>query len=215
LPGPLYSLLIGYKESPVAEVRRDFAVLIDGLFTTFLALHKTCVYKLLGGPSTLVLPVPSTTRPGPPPLDRAADLRDHVPAVLAANGTGRPLWCPDLLLRTTAPVAHMAAHPGAFEVPAWAEPLAARSRIVLLDDTYVSGARSQSAAAALRGAGASRVLIVPLGRVIRPDTIAGHAAFLRRSRRSRTARYRCARCVIRGPRAGAPAPADADAAGSE
>ena len=53
------------------------------------------------------------------------------------------------------------------------------ARVLLLDDTYVSGARSQSAAAALRLAGAVPV-IVPLGRVLRPDRIARHAAFLAR-----------------------------------
>jgi hypothetical protein len=90
----------------------------------------------------------------------------------------------------------MAAHPGAFEVPPWAGPIVADSRILLLDDTYVSGARAQSAAAALRLAGAWRVLIVPIGRVIRPDTIADHADLLARSRRSRAGKHRCARCVV-------------------
>jgi hypothetical protein len=51
--------------------------------------------------------------------------------------------------------------------------------VLLLDDTYVSGARSQSAAAALQRAGA-RTVIGPLGRVLRPDRIALHAEFLGR-----------------------------------
>ena len=50
----------------------------------------------------------------------------------------------------------------------------------LLDDTYVSGARSQSAAAALQRAGARPTVIGPLGRVLRPDRVALHADFLRR-----------------------------------
>jgi hypothetical protein len=90
----------------------------------------------------------------------------------------------------------MSAHPGAFAVPSWAAPVVARTRVLLLDDTYVSGARAQSAAAALRLAGAHRVLIVPLGRVIRPDTLTGHASLLRRSRTSRAGPHRCARCVV-------------------
>jgi hypothetical protein len=49
----------------------------------------------------------------------------------------------------------------------------------LLDDTYVSGARSQSAAAALQLAG-GRPVIAPLGRVLRPDRVLLHAEFLRR-----------------------------------
>ena len=197
LPGPLYSVLIGYKESSVSEVRRLCAGLVVDWFSAFLWDHRSCVFELLTGPPTLVLPVPSTSRPPPPPLDRVDGLRDLVPDALDTTRHGMPLWGPDILERTDAPVGHMAAHPGAFEVPSWAGPLVARSRIVLLDDTYVSGARSQSAAAALRRAGAHRVLIVVLGRVIRPDLIVEHAAFLQRSRKSRAAPHRCARCVVR------------------
>jgi hypothetical protein len=53
--------------------------------------------------------------------------------------------------------------------------------VLLLDDTYVSGARAQSAAAALRLSGARAVLIVPLGRVLRPERSALHAAFVEQS----------------------------------
>ena len=56
----------------------------------------------------------------------------------------------------------------------------AGARVLLLDDTYVSGARAQSAAAALARAGARCTLIAPLGRVLRPGRIALHAEFLRR-----------------------------------
>ena len=53
-------------------------------------------------------------------------------------------------------------------------------RVVLLDDTYVSGARSQSAAAGLRRAGAASVVVVVLGRVVRPDRVPAHHDFLSR-----------------------------------
>jgi hypothetical protein len=197
LPGPLYSVLLGYKEAPVAEVRSRHAGTVGDLFTGFLSHHKWCIFELLQGPPSLVLPVPSTSRPGPAPLDRIPGLCGHVRDALEYPFDGPPLWCPEALERSTEPIGHMAAHPGAFEVAPWARPLVARNRIVLLDDTYVSGARAQSAAAALRRAGSSRVLIVPLGRVIRPDTVAEHAELLARSRRSRAAKHRCARCVVR------------------
>jgi hypothetical protein len=194
---------MGYKESPVDDVRRHCSVVVDHLFTWFLRQHRRCVFDQFRGPPMLVLPVPSTSRPGPPSLARVAGLNTHLPDALQCGTHAPPLWCPDVLQRTVVPVGHMAAHPEAFEVPAWAGPLVTRTDVVLLDDTYVSGARAQSAAAALRRAGADMVLIVPLGRVIRPDTIAGHDAFLRRSRKSRAAPHRCARCVIRQPRTGA------------
>lgn len=41
-------------------------------------------------------------------------------------------------------------------------------RVLLVDDTYTSGARAQSAASALSIAGAHVVAIVPVGRVINP-----------------------------------------------
>jgi predicted amidophosphoribosyltransferase len=185
---------MGYKEAPVEEVRVQHQATVDGLFAAFFRRHQACVARMLGGPVDLVLPVPSSSRPGQAPLDRVPDLGRRLSHWSA--GTKSALWCPTLLERTGGPVGHMQANAHAFAVPAWAGPVVARARVLLIDDTYVSGARSQSAAAALRLAGATRVVIVPLGRVIRPDTLPEHAAFLERSRRSRAAPYRCARCVV-------------------
>jgi phosphoribosylpyrophosphate synthetase len=42
-------------------------------------------------------------------------------------------------------------------------------RILLIEDTFASGARTQSAASALRVAGASAVAVVTTGRVIDPS----------------------------------------------
>jgi hypoxanthine-guanine phosphoribosyltransferase len=65
------------------------------------------------------------------------------------------------------------------------------SRILLLDDIYVSGSRAQSAAAVLRRAGARSVLIVPLGRVVRPDRFVTHAAFVDAHHTDNGHRTRC------------------------
>jgi hypothetical protein len=81
----------------------------------------------------------------------------------------------------------------AFVVPHHRRGEIARRRVLLLDDTYVSGARAQSAAAALRLAGATAVLIVTLGRTLRPDRSALHEAF---TERLRTAGAPCGRCVL-------------------
>jgi hypothetical protein len=196
VPSPLYGVLLGYKEAPIDEVRRRHAVIVDALFTQFLTRHEPCLFGLLKGPPSVVLPVPSSSRPGPSPLDHIDGLGQRVVAALERPSDGPTLWCPEVLQRAEIPVGHMAAHAGAFKVPEWAAPVVAKSRVLLLDDTYVSGARSQSAAAALRLAGASDVLIVPIGRIIRPATIAEHAELLRRSRRSRAGAHRCGRCVL-------------------
>jgi hypothetical protein len=180
LPGPLYTVLLGYKESPVAEARVRFGAIVRVLLRTFLAAHAGRLAAALGGPIDLVLLVPSTHRPGTAPLGLVDGLGCDVAAALP---TAR--WAPDLLRRAvppggSPPVAHMRPDPAAFSPHAGDTDALAGARAVLLDDTYVSGARAQSAAAALQRAGARAALIVPLGRVLRPDRVALHAEFLRR-----------------------------------
>ena len=133
----------------------------------------------MGGPIDVVALVPSTQRPGPPPLARVAGLADDVAGVWPAA-----CWAPALLRRTSLlagspPVGHMRPDRAAFTVSPPTGTALRGTRVLLLDDTYVSGARSQSAAAALQRAGAWTV-IGPLGRVLCPDRIALHAEFLGR-----------------------------------
>ena len=172
LPGPLYTVLMGYKEAPVAEARARFGPIVRSLAARFLGAHADCVAALAGGPPHFVLPVPSTARPGGAPIARvpglAADVESALPGV---RWTG-------LLCRTREPVGHMHPSAHAFAVPPTLRTRVAGRRLVLLDDTYVSGARSQSAAAVLRRAGAASVVVVALGRVLRPDRVLAHATFL-------------------------------------
>jgi hypothetical protein len=199
LPSPLYSVLLGYKEAPVGEARRRFAPMIGALLGSFLGTHARCLAAAAGGALELALPVPSTARPGGAPLDGVEGLARIVRASLPGVR-----WSPEVLARSGAPVGHMRPDGRAFEVPAAARGAVGDRRTVLLDDTYVSGARAQSAAAALRGAGAHAVVIVALGRVLRPDRSPAHAAFLRRTRiqpgadAGDAAALRCCRCVQTG-----------------
>jgi len=192
LPSPLYTVLMGYKESPVREARRRFGPMVRALVEDFVSPHARCLVAAAGGSSDLALPVPSSARPRGSPL---CDV-DGLASACAPLGD----WMPQLLARAEAPVGHMRPARRAFEVPAALTPTVAGRCAVLLDDTYVSGARAQSAAAALRRAGARSVVIVVLGRVLRPDRSAGHAAFLERHRRGAvTAAGRaCCRCVQTG-----------------
>ncbi len=68
----------------------------------------------------------------------------------------------------------------------------AGANVLILDDTWVSGASAQSAAAALKAAGAERVAVVVLGRHINPAD--PRAADL--LARLDGARYDLARCAI-------------------
>lgn len=193
LPGPLYTVLMGYKEAPVAEARARFAAIVRTLTASFLRAHAECVAALAGGWPHFVLPVPSTVRPGGSPIARvplfAAEVESALPG---ARWTG-------LLFRTSEPVGHMRPSARAFAVPPTLRCRVDGRRLVLLDDTYVSGARSQSAAAALRRAGASSVVVVALGRVLRPDRVPAHAAFIAGRQlglaQIQDASGPCARCV--------------------
>jgi hypothetical protein len=174
LPGPLYTVLMGYKEAPVDEARARFGPIVRALAAGFLGAHAGCLTALTGGAPDFVLPVPSTKRPGGSPIARVPGLAADVESALpGARWTG-------LLARSSEPVGHMRPSPRAFAVPPTLRCRVAGRRLVLLDDTYVSGSRAQSAAAALRRAGAAAVVIVVLGRVLRPDRVPAHRDFLRR-----------------------------------
>jgi len=177
----LYAVLLGYKESPVAEVRRRHGAAVRALVRSALAVESPDLVAQLGGDIELVVPVPSTSRPGPAVLARVRGIERAV-----ADVRPQARWVPALIGRSTprgaeeGPVlAHMRPHRAGFTVDADEHDTTAR-RAVVLDDTYVSGARAQSAAAALRRAGVHAVAIVPLGRVLRPDRVRAHAAFLAR-----------------------------------
>jgi hypothetical protein len=178
LPSPLYTVLLGYKESPVAEARLRFGTIVRALLRAFLLGHDGRLEAAVGGPIDLVALVPSTHRPGPAPLARVGGLADDVAAALPAAR-----WAPALVRRAeqpggSPPVAHMRPDAAAFMVPPRDRAALRGARVLLLDDTYVSGARAQSAAAALQRSGA-RTVIGPLGRVLRPGRVARHADFLR------------------------------------
>jgi predicted amidophosphoribosyltransferase len=173
VPGPLYRVLMGYKESPVDEVRAHFSRRVGELFATFFDCHLACATAVMGGPVDLVLPVPSSSRPGRASLERAEGLAEIAVSALAPAAR----WVPSALQRAAGEIGHMRPNASAFAVPPSLRPAVHGARAVLLDDLYVSGSRAQSAAAALRLSGAREVLIVPLGRVLRPEKLSSHAAF--------------------------------------
>lgn len=130
---------------------RQAAGSLGALLLDFLGEHGPCVWRRAGMPEpTRLAVVPSGCgRPGPHPLSVLVGSRlGMAPVSLAIRHgeQGRDLN-----------------HDRFFAGPA------AGADVLLLDDTWVSGASAQSACVALKRAGAARVAVVVLGRHLNPD----------------------------------------------
>ncbi len=144
--------LSSYKNSPSMSARGSLALRIGAVLWRWLDAHEPCLRQGAGVAGfSLVLPVPSTTGRADHPLPRI--LRDIVK--LTADRTAELL----------APNPRYP--PGSWE-PGDDRFLVngdLRGRPVLLvDDQWTSGARAQSAAAAVKLAGSGPVAVVVLGR---------------------------------------------------
>jgi len=133
------------------------------LLLAFLGDHAACVWRraAMPAPDRLAVVPSGVGRPGPHPL-----------LALASPHVSMPL-CP-LAIRPGRQGRDLDLH--RFQ----ASPGQDGRGVLLLDDTWVSGASAQSAAAALKLAGAGRVAIVVLGRHVNPadPRAAGFAAGL-------------------------------------
>ena len=153
--GSLYAqVLWQYKSDRVGEPAvRSARQALRALLLVFLHDHGRCVWHSAAMPvPTHVSVVPSSRgRPGAHPLRRLAlPCVSRPEARLITTGHEMP-GCRDL-------------DPGRFRA---AGPLPGAA-VLLLDDTWTSGASAQSAAGALRAAGARHVAVVVLGRHVGP-----------------------------------------------
>ncbi len=153
--GQLHHVLRGYKDGPDPTVRYQFSLIVAALLASFLQRHGTCVAEAAGESWDLVTTVPSGRgRELPHPLDGAIELSPWLRS-----------WCHPLLAKGGGDVRHNHADEQAYVVTEEVLGL----RILLLDDTYTTGAALQSAASALSAAGARVIGAVPIGRVIHPE----------------------------------------------
>jgi hypothetical protein len=142
---PLYSALIGYKNPALTPVARDrHTKVIAALIAVFVRAHTQCL-----GPFDVVAAIPSESRTA---------LR---PALKIIGGIGSLLS--DVLIHNGAPKQRKPAD--RFTV----KRDVTDTRILLIDDTFASGATQFAAHAALRSAGASVVGPVIIGRFMRPE----------------------------------------------
>ncbi len=121
------------------------------LLLAFLEDHAGCVWRraAMPGPDRLAVVPSGAGRPGSHPL-----------LALASPHISVPLW--PLAIRPGRQGRDLDLH--RFQ----ADPGPRGRGVLLLDDTWVSGASAQSAAAALKLAGAGRVALVVLGRHVNP-----------------------------------------------
>jgi hypothetical protein len=144
------------------------------LLLAFLRDHGRCVWRAAGfSAPTHVATVPSTRgRAGPHPLRvmvarclrlPPAELAIAVPAPVVAPGLAGPAPCPE------PEPDDRELQPDLFT----AERRLDEARVLLIDDTWTTGARAQSAAAAAKLAGAREVAVVVLGRHLNPADFAG------------------------------------------
>lgn len=139
-----------YKRSPLEAARKEKQRRLAVVLENYLRAHERCVAAACGvADFDVVTSVPSTKGLDPHPLS----------AMLSRIiGQTRPRYRD--LLRIGADLGERVLHPDRFGA---SDDLRGR-RVLLVDDTWTSGANAQSAAARLRLAGAERVAVVVLGR---------------------------------------------------
>lgn len=157
--GQLHTALRGYKDDVLPAVRRTFRLRLGAVLWKFLARHEPCVAVAAGTDSfDMVTVVPSKTKAQD---QRRSALRELVGTTCGhTSARYRRLLSP-----TDAGTTDRLFDARRYEAT---EALDGQS-VLLIDDTWTSGASAQSAAYALKQAGAATVALVVIGRFIRPD----------------------------------------------
>ncbi|TDO06548.1 hypothetical protein EV580_6648 [Mycobacterium sp. BK086] len=173
-------MLRHYKDDLNAGVRFQHLRIINWLLYLGLAQHQPCIEALVGQPITRRLAIPSLRgRPGLHPfLALAHDMgaADRSPLLAAAPHATEDRIVTDEQFVLCPPIDLTGQH------------------VLILDDTWTTGSRAQSAALTLRRAGAERISVLVIGRWVDPD-FADNARFLGRGC---TRDYDPQRCPVTG-----------------
>jgi phosphoribosyl transferase-like protein len=161
VPSQLWRMLRYYKDVPGdttpeawRPTQETFQVRVAALLARFTRDHAACIAAAGGGAWDTVTIVPSGKRTGQHPVEQAVLrvpwLRTQYAALLQPTGGPLPSRvADDAKYRVTVNVNG--------------------KRILLVDDTFTSGASVQSAASALQRSGARVVATVVVGRVVNPE----------------------------------------------
>jgi predicted amidophosphoribosyltransferase len=153
--GQLHHALAGYKRLG-GEVARRLQVEIAAVLWRFLALHEACVAREAAATRfDVVTTVPSSSR----------ERDERHPLRLIVGELARPTRdrYERLLTRSCVPVPERAFDVRKFDVTR----TLGGEAVLLIDDTWTTGSGAQSAAAALRHAGAGPVAAVVIGRHVK------------------------------------------------
>ena len=143
-----------YKYDADARVRRRFEIKLGAVLWRFLGLHETHVAEAASVPRFDIV----TTVPGTRPRD---DVHPLVRIVGTLIGQTRARYQEVLTPGPDASVEGRAILANRFRAT---QAMTGHPAILLVDDTWTTGGRAQSAAIALHDAGAARVAVVVLGR---------------------------------------------------
>jgi len=150
--GQFYHVLKSYKGWYATENQR---LQLASLFARFLAQHGKCIRREADMDWNVITIVPSTgDRMGAHPLE---NVLSRVPALRSQYEA--------LLVRGTAPIGHNLAADDGYQVTSDVSD----RRVLLIDDTFTTGGRVQSAASALQLAGARIASAVVAARIINPE----------------------------------------------
>ena len=153
-PSPMRDRLRHYKESDDAGLRHQLSQEIAALVERFFGENRMRLEDHFGGWDSVCV-VPSSDREPPHPLETAlTEFGAHACGPLVRH-----------LKRGSSEIGHRRPNAQLFE-PASA---VTGRRVLLLDDVFTTGARSQSAASTLRNAGALVPLVVAVARRVNPD----------------------------------------------
>jgi adenine/guanine phosphoribosyltransferase-like PRPP-binding protein len=164
----MHRLLRGYKDAPSEDIRSASAARLVGVLQRWLDEHRGRLQDRTRGPWDLVVGVPSSHPRTATPVDTL------VQAVPALARTHRRL-----LVRGPEPTDHLVAARSGFTVTPDREPGLGNNgmRALVVDDSFTTGARAQSAAAALRMAGIRVAGVLVVGRAVAPEAARWQAAY--------------------------------------
>lgn len=153
----LYASLRDYKSESsylTESVRAEHALLLAATLQRFLRIHRPHIEHVAEVAWDTIQVVPSS-RP---------DRTEH-PLEAVIRMTIFRADLAHLLTRTGEPIGHNEPNPAAFAPVGNVH----GRRVLIVDDTFTTGARVQSVSCALRSAGATVVAAIPIGRVIDTD----------------------------------------------